>query len=56
MEETNNLAGLRITAGNIRSLEAVAMNTGEGEILQFGFPSVLSCDDVIYLEGSWMEN
>ena len=55
MEEANNFSAARIYPSNVRSLEAVAMDTSEGEILKFCFAPVLPCNDVIYLEGCWVK-
>jgi hypothetical protein len=56
MEKANNLSGVRIKPSHVRPLEAIAMDTGEGEILKFSFATMLSCDDVIDLEGRRMKN
>jgi hypothetical protein len=50
MEKANNLSCVRIKPRNVRPLEAIAVDTGQGKILKFGFASMLPSDDVIYLE------
>jgi len=55
MEEANNFSAVRIDPSDVRSLEAIAMDTSEGEILKFCFAPVLPCNDVIYLEGCWVK-
>jgi hypothetical protein len=55
MEEANNFSAVRIDPSDVRSLEAIAVDTSEGEILKFCFAPVLPCNDVIYLEGCWVK-
>jgi hypothetical protein len=38
MEKANNLYGVRIKLSYVRPLEAIAMDTGEGEIFKFILP------------------
>jgi hypothetical protein len=56
MEKANNLSGVRIKPSHVRPLEAIAMDTGEGEVFKFSFATVLSCNDVIDLEGRRMKS
>jgi hypothetical protein len=55
MEEANNCSVLRVETGYIRSLEAVAVNTRECKVLDFGSSAMLASDDVVYLKWGWME-
>ena len=55
MEKANNLSGDRIKPSHVRPLEAIAMDTGEGEIFKFSLATMLSCNDVIDLEGRRMK-
>lgn len=50
MEQANNFAVVRIDSGNVRPLEAIAMNAGECQIISYGWSTMLPRDDVIYLE------
>ena len=50
IEKANNLSCVRIKPCNVRPLEAIAVDTGQGKIFRFGFASMLPSDDVIYLE------
>jgi hypothetical protein len=45
------LARVRIRPSHVRPLEAIAMDTGKGEIFKFSLATMLSCNDVIDLEG-----
>jgi len=56
MEKANNLSALRIKPGHVRPLKAIAMDTGEGEIFKFSLATMLSCNDVIDLEGRRMKS
>src|ERR1700730_3707949 len=56
MEKTNQLSGVSIKPSHVRPLEAIAMDTGEGEIFKFSFAAMLSCNDVIDLEGRRMKS
>ncbi len=56
MEKANNLSGDRIKPSHVRPLEAIAMDTGEGEIFKFSLATMLSCNDVIDLEGRRMKS
>jgi hypothetical protein len=56
MKEANDFSAIRIKAGQIRSLETVAVDTSEREILWFTFAPVLACNDVIYLERRWVKS
>jgi hypothetical protein len=47
MEKANNLFGVRIKPSHVRPLEAIAMDTGEGEIFKFSFATMLSCNDAM---------
>jgi len=55
MEEANNFSAVRIDPSDVRSLEAIAMDTSEGEILKLCFAPVLPRNNVIYLEGCWVK-
>ena len=55
MEEANNFCGVRIDPSDVRSLEAIAMDTSEGDILKLCFAPVLPRNNVIYLEGCWVK-
>jgi len=50
MEKAHDFSGVCIKPSHVRSLEAIAMHTSEGEIFKLGFAAVLACNDVIYLE------
>jgi len=50
MEKAHDFSGVWIKSSHVRSLEAIAMHTSEGEIFKLGFAAVLACNDVIYLE------
>jgi hypothetical protein len=50
IEQPNDGPAIRINPGDVRTLEAVAMYAGEGEILKAGCAPVLPCDDVVNLE------
>jgi len=50
IEQTNDGPAIRIDSGDVRTLEAVAMYAGEGEILKSGCAPVLPGDDVVNLE------
>jgi hypothetical protein len=56
MEKANNLSGVGIKPSHVRPLEAIAMDTGEGEIFKFSLATMLSCNDVIDLEGRRMKS
>ena len=47
MEESNQLARVRICSGDVRTLMRIAVKAGEGEVFQDSQPSVLACNDVI---------
>ena len=51
----HHLSRVRIKPSHIRALETIAMHTGKGEIFKFSLANMLSCNDVIYLEGCWMK-
>ncbi len=51
MEESNQLARIRICSSDVRALVAIAMQTGKGEVFQNGLPPVLPCNDVIDWKG-----
>src|ERR1039457_4235755 len=51
MEESNQLAGLRICSGDVRTLVPIAVKAGESEGFKNSQPSVLACDDVIDVKG-----
>jgi hypothetical protein len=55
VKEANDFSRVQVKTSNVRPLETVAMDTTEGEILKFCFASVLSRNDVIYLEGRWVK-
>ena len=55
MEQANDFAAVWIKSGNIWSLEAVAMNAGEGQIVERCRSAMLSRDNVIDLEWSGMK-
>jgi hypothetical protein len=50
IEQANNTSTIWINTGNIGPFEAIAVNAGQGEVAEFGFSSVLSRKNVIYLE------
>lgn len=50
MEKAHNLSRVRIKSSYVWPLEAIAMDTGQGEIFKFSLATMLSCNDVIYLE------
>jgi hypothetical protein len=50
MKEANDFSAIRIDPSHVRSFEAVAVDTSEGQILKFPFAPMLPCNDVIYLE------
>jgi hypothetical protein len=56
MKQANDFSGVRIEAGHIGSLETVAVDASEREILRFSFAPVLACNDVIYLEWRWVKS
>jgi hypothetical protein len=56
MEKAHNLPRVRIKASHIRTLEAIAMHTSKSKISKFSLATVLSCNDVIYLEGRRMKD
>jgi hypothetical protein len=56
MEKANNLSGVRVKPSHVRPLEAIAMDTGEGKIFKFSLATMLSCNDVIDLEGCRMKS
>jgi hypothetical protein len=56
MEKANNFSGVRIRPSHVRPLEAIAMDTGKGEIFKFSLATMLSCNDVIDLEGRRMKS
>src|SRR5712692_6666480 len=51
MEEANKLARIRICSGDVRTLVAIAMQAGEGEVFKNSQPSMLTCNDVIDVKG-----
>jgi hypothetical protein len=50
MEQANDSAAVRIDPGNVRPLEAIAMDAGEGQIIRYGWSTMLLSDNVINLE------
>ncbi len=50
IEQPNDGPAIRINPSDVRTLEAVAMYTGEGKILKSGCAPMLPRDDVINLE------
>ena len=48
--KANKLSRVWIKPRHVWALEAIAMNTGQGEIFKFSLATMLSCNDVIYLE------
>jgi hypothetical protein len=56
MEKANNFSSVRIGPSHVRPLEAIAMDTGNGEIFKFSLATMLSCNDVIDLEGRRMKS
>lgn len=50
MEQANDLAGVRIYSRNVWPFEAIAVNTGQGEIVRNRLTAVLPCNHVIDLE------
>jgi len=56
MEKANNFSGVRIRPSHVRPLEAIAMDTGKGEIFKFSLATMLSCNDVIDLAGRRMKS
>jgi hypothetical protein len=55
-EKANNLSAVRVKPSHVRPLDAIAMDTGEGEIFKFSLATMLSCNDVIDLEGCRMKS
>lgn len=51
MKQANQLASFGVDAGNVRTFVAIAVETGEGEILADGGSSVLARNDVIDPKG-----
>lgn len=51
MKEANDFAAMRVNAGNVWTLEAVAMDASQGEVINIGGSAMLASDDVIDLEG-----
>jgi hypothetical protein len=51
MEESNQLARIRICSGDVRTLVAIAVQAGEGEVFKIRQPSVLACNDVVDVKG-----
>ncbi len=51
MVETNKIACVRVGSRKVRSLMTIAMQAGEREIIQDGCSSMLTCNDVIGMEG-----
>jgi len=54
-EEPCDHAALLVDPSHVGSLEAIAMNRGQGQILKFSFAPVLARNYMIYLEWRWME-
>ncbi len=50
MKQTDELARLWVEAGDVGTFIAITVRTGESEIGQGGFASVLLGDDVVYLK------
>ena len=51
MEEPNELSGVWICSGNIRTFVTIAVKTGEGEVFENSLPSMLACNNVIDMKG-----
>jgi len=50
MEQTDWLTRISIQSGNIWTLKAIAMKTGQGKIIQGGWSIMLAGDDVVNLK------
>src|SRR5438034_498967 len=50
IEQRRELPRLRLQAGDVRSLERIAVKAAKGEVAGHGRPLVLSGDDVVDLE------
>lgn len=55
VKEPNNGAAFLIDPSHVRTFEAIAMNTGQGQIFKLSFAAVLLSNDVVYLKGCRME-
>lgn len=55
MEQTNDLAAVVINAGNIRTLETIAMDAGKGKVFTGRDPAMLSSNNMIDLERRWVK-
>jgi hypothetical protein len=51
MEESNQLARLRICSSDVRTLMPIAVEAGESEVFKYSQPPVLACNDVINVKG-----
>ena len=54
VKQSRQFSRLRVDPRNIRALEAIAVNTREGQIVQIIRASMLSGNDVIGLKRRWM--
>jgi hypothetical protein len=54
MEQANDFAAIGINAGEVRTLEAVAIAARQGEVIDSGGSTVLARNNVINLERRWV--
>ena len=55
MEQANDVAAVGINAGNVRTLEPIAMDASKGEVIKSGGSAVLPRNNVIDLERRWVK-
>ena len=55
MEESNKLACVWISSRDVWAFAPIAVKTREGEVLKYSLAPMLTCDDVIDVEGQGIE-